>query len=290
MEQIEMKNLEKQLEELLENENSLFTKFATVLFMEDEENFEIMRSIFLEEVSRALAPIENKTKLYIAFKTNGGTIEQIDEMVNNFYNVMNEKDLELSVIRREFLIQFFSIVVNAFKEAEGLAEQLIRIPIELTDTAKMPTYAHTGDSGMDLYSTEDITILPGATVLVPTGIKMAIPPGYEIQVRPKSGISSKSKLRVANTPGTVDSSYRGEIKVIIENIEAPIQDIEYEFEAGGDIKIKSILHGKEAYVHAGEKIAQLVLMKVPKAVLFEVGEISEDTTRGEGGFGSTGVL
>lgn len=152
----------------------------------------------------------------------------------------------------------------------------------------MPTYAHDGDSGMDVYALEDYDIAPGETVLIPTGLKVVIPQGYELQVRPKSGRALKTKLRVANTPGTIDSTYRDEIGIIIENIESPIQDIEYEFDEG-EIKILSILHGKPYVIEKGTKFAQLVLTKVEKGYWSAVDEVDEFTSLREGGFGSTGL-
>jgi dUTP pyrophosphatase len=154
----------------------------------------------------------------------------------------------------------------------------------------MPQYANATDSGMDVYALEDYTINPGETLLVPTGIKMAIPAGYEIQVRPKSGRALKTKLRVANTPGTVDAGYRDEIKVIIENVESPIKAIDYEFDENGKPVINSILHGSAYHIGEGEKFCQLVLMEVPKAALYRVESVSEIGENRGGGFGSSGLV
>ena len=102
------------------------------------------------------------------------------------------------------------------KEIEVLVE-VCREGVEL------PDYANFGDAGMDIYLTEDVIIHPGETVLIPTGIKVALPLGYELQVRPKSGRSLKSKLRIANTPGTIDAGYRDEIGIIADNIDPVIR-------------------------------------------------------------------
>lgn len=131
--------------------------------------------------------------------------------------------------------------------------------------AKMPAYAHHGDAGVDLYSVIDHTLQPGARVLVPTGLKMAIPEGYEGQVRPKSGLALKHGISVLNTPGTVDAPYRGEVGVILINLDPKTP---YE-------------------IKKGEKVAQMVFSKVKHAELREAKELTA-TTRGEGGFGSTG--
>ena len=145
-------------------------------------------------------------------------------------------------------------------------------------------------AGYDIESAVDDVITPGETKLIPTGFKIAIPTGYELQVRPKSGRCLKTKLRVANTPGTIDAGYRDEIKVIIENVEPPIKEIKYDFDETTHYPIiTSIVHGQSYSINKGEKFAQLVLMEVPKATFYlveNVGEIGEN--RG-GGFGSTSI-
>ena len=136
---------------------------------------------------------------------------------------------------------------------------------KLNAEAKTPAYAHDGDAGVDLYSDGNFTVKPGERVLVPTGLKMAIPYGYEGQVRPKSGLALKHGITVLNTPGTVDAPYRGEVGVIIINLDR-----------------------KNSYeIRKGEKIAQMVFNKVEYASFTEAAELAA-TTRGEGGYGSTG--
>lgn len=135
---------------------------------------------------------------------------------------------------------------------------------KLSVTATIPQYQTTGASGFDFSASENVTIEPGETKLVPTGLAMAVPKGFELQVRPRSGMSLKTKLRVANSPGTVDSDYRGEIKVICDNI--------------GNVPI---------FIQVGDRIAQGVISPVVQLELMEVSDLDE-TVRGEGGFGSTG--
>ena len=136
---------------------------------------------------------------------------------------------------------------------------------KINDNAKMPSYAHFGDAGVDLYAAKDAIIPPHGRALVPTGLKIAIPYGYEGQVRPKSGLALKHGITVLNTPGTVDAPYRGEVGVILFNS----SDNEY-------------------LAKSGEKIAQMVFCKVENAE-FELTEELPETDRGEGGFGSTGL-
>jgi dUTP pyrophosphatase len=128
----------------------------------------------------------------------------------------------------------------------------------------LPAYATSGAAGMDVVSAEEVTIAPGARHAVATGFALAIPQGYEIQVRPRSGLALKHGITVPNTPGTIDSDYRGELKVILIN------------------------HGTEPFAIArGDRVAQLVLAPVVQAAWDEVAEL-DVTDRGEGGFGSTG--
>jgi dUTP pyrophosphatase len=224
-----------------------------------------------------------------ALNISGGNI---DDLNASFQELLVEIDKaeEFSENKKDFLRRFFMIIINAIAETQGVAKKIIEIPIQLMEDAKLPTYARMGDAGLDIYATEDIEILPNETKLVHTGVKVAIPRGYELQVRPKSGIGLKTKLRVANTPGTIDSGYRDEVCVIIENLEHPIQNIEYEFDDTGRPIIRSILHGKSYTIEAGQKIAQLVLNEVVVANFNEVSDISdvEGEDRG-GGFGSTGL-
>ena len=128
----------------------------------------------------------------------------------------------------------------------------------------LPSYATPGAAGMDVVAAEDLDLAPGARHAVATGFRVAIPAGYEIQVRPRSGLAFKHGISVPNTPGTIDSDYRGELKVLMINL------------------------GSEPFaIRRGERIAQLVPAVVTVAAFDEVEEL-DDTARGHGGFGSTG--
>ena len=136
---------------------------------------------------------------------------------------------------------------------------------KLRPDAIMPSYAHPSDAGMDVRSVEDLTIAPGKRALVPTGLVMLLPPGYEAQVRPRSGLALKSGVTVLNTPGTIDSGYRGEVGVILANF------------GETDFSVKK-----------GDKIAQIVIAPVTQPTIEET-DVVDETDRGAGGFGSTGV-
>ncbi len=134
---------------------------------------------------------------------------------------------------------------------------------KLADTAITPEYQSKGASGFDFHSVEDVIIDRGQTELISTGLAMSIPEGFELQIRPRSGLSLKTGLRVANSPGTIDSDYRGEIKIIIHNNS-----------------------NRAEQISIGDRIAQGVVVPI-KQVEFDEGELDE-TERGEDGFGSTG--
>ena len=137
----------------------------------------------------------------------------------------------------------------------------------LSKEISLPKYETAGSSGMDLAANiaGNINIDPGKTAIIPTGLALSVPKGFEVQIRPRSGLAAKKKISVLNTPGTIDSDYRGEIKVILIN------------------------QGQETFkVEKGLRIAQMVVCPVVQAQIKEVEDLSE-TERGKGGFGSTGT-
>ena len=144
-----------------------------------------------------------------------------------------------------------------------------RVPVQIKrlphgEGLALPAYATGGAAGMDVLSAEDVVLAPGARRAVATGFAVAIPEGYEIQVRPRSGLALKHGISLPNTPGTIDSDYRGELKVILINLGA-----------------------EDFAIARGDRIAQLVLAPVTLAAWLEVDDL-DDTVRGAGGFGSTG--
>ena len=150
--------------------------------------------------------------------------------------------------------------------------------------AQLPKYAHDGDAGMDVYAVEDTILKPYEPTLVKTGLVADIPTGYEIQVRPRSGLALKQSITVLNSPGTVDAGYRNEIGVILYWA-PPLTDIFQSNRTGG---LKLYMSYRRDIIHKGDRIAQLVVAPVTKCEPVEVTEVSE-TDRGKGGFGSTGV-
>lgn len=259
-----------------------------------DKHFAILAPGVLQNFQQSLNNPDDKIAIVQSFNAAGVRAEDVTA---NFYKM--EKEIEASKlpkIKRDFLKEMIASVANAMIQTEGIAKRIIQVPIELCHPdAKMPEYAHISDSGMDVYALEDYDIAPGETKLIPTGIKVAIPVGYELQVRPKSGRALKTKLRVANTPGTIDQGYRDEIKIIVENIEPRIKDLQFRDIVNDDgtlnhLEVASVEYGRSHFIGKGEKFCQLVLAEVPKVAWFEVENIMkvDDEDRG-GGFGSTGL-
>ena len=142
----------------------------------------------------------------------------------------------------------------------------VRVPVLRIDAAlPVPAYARPDDAGLDLYAAEAVTLAPGARALVPTGIALAIPPGFAGFVLPRSGLALRHGVTLLNTPGLVDAGYRGEVKVLLVN--------------HGDAPVS---------LSRGDRVAQLVVQRVERVALAPVAELPE-SARGAGGFGSTGV-
>jgi dUTP pyrophosphatase len=194
-------------------------------------------------------------------------------------DVLKQIQDEIEMLRKEFGIEdtesqedlnnTFGIDFESLQDQLDIISKTKNIQIELlTEDAVFPEYAYPTDSGFDLYSTEEITLEPFGRALIPTGLKLSFDIGYEIQVRPKSGLALKQGLTVLNTPGTVDSGYNGEIMVIVFNT-----------------------NPKPFTVEKGMKIAQAVLCPVinGKYVNLQLVDKIENKDRGANGFGSTGI-
>ncbi|MBV1780318.1 dUTP diphosphatase [Paeniglutamicibacter sp. ABSL32-1] len=147
-----------------------------------------------------------------------------------------------------------------------MSESRVDIALKMLDPdLPVPSYAHEGDAGADLCAREDVTLAPGQRALVPTGVSLALPLGYVGLIHPRSGLATKHGLTVVNAPGTVDAGYRGELKVTLLNTDAATPIV----------------------LKRGDRIAQLVIQKVERAHFIQVQDL-DDSSRGAGGFGSTG--
>lgn len=187
-------------------------------------------------------------------------VEKIsDEANEKFDEMFKDEDFDGE------LPDFAELFGNLFGGAGGPLEEPILTVEKIDKSVELPKYAHPGDAGMDVCASEMVCIRPHDWKLVHTGIKVAVPDSFEMQVRPRSGLALKHGITVLNTPGTIDSGYRGEVGVILINHS-----------------------NKDFTVKKGDRIAQLVIAPIISVRVIE-GEVDKATERGEGGFGSTGV-
>lgn len=267
-----------------------FEEIAAMLTLK-EDQFAIIAPIFLDELQKSMNNIDDRLALIQGMNASGAKLEDLQ---NSYIQINEHIDAHfanvLSAAKRDFLKRMLAITYNCVAESEGIARRIVNIPIELTsENAQIPKYAHLGDGAVDLYSPADYTIKPGETVIIPCDIKVALPYGYAFLIHPRSGTSAKTKLRVANSVGLVDSQYKGVIGVIVENIEPPIKDITYEFDDNNRPILTSVLHGQSYTISKGERFAQMRLVEVPTANFFQVESVDGIGDDRGGGFGSSGT-
>ena len=188
------------------------------------------------------------------------------------------------IIEREMFFNGFTPVTSTIQREDKLGFK------RLTPDAFLPTKAHASDSGFDLYASEDVIIEPGATVIVPTGIAVVLPKGFEATVRPRSGVTAKTKLRVQL--GTIDNGYSGAIGVIVDNIAQSngigSANVVKQIDGGCDFTGATTFPNDSYIIRKGDRIAQLVVTRLPQLEAVEVFDV-EESARGDRGFGSSGV-
>ena len=255
-----------------------------------EEQFAMIAPVFLQELEKSFNNIEDKLFIAQAMNAAGAKMEDLQKSYADLIKALDEQfSGVLSGQKIDFLKQFLAISYNSIADVQGVTKRVIQVPIELTsEGAKIPQYANLGDGAVDLYAPEDFTIGPGETKIIPVDIKVALPYGYAFLIHPRSGLSAKTKLRVANSVGLVDSQYKGVIGVILENVEPRIKDISYEFDDKGRPIITSIEHGQSYSISKGERFAQMRLVEVPSASFFQVESVDGIGDDRGGGFGSSG--
>lgn len=260
--------------------------FQSLLALSDDQ-FEEIKPQMLQLFTETLDERQSERDLMALILSKDYDYDKILNDTDSIYKAFDEIDF-LSESKKDLLKQFISLLANKIRILTGNSQGIIEIPCETNEGIDLPTYAKPGDAGLDIYSPKEYTINPGETVIIPTGIKVAIPKGYAILIQPRSGQSVKTKLRIANTPGLIDSGYRDEIGVIVENIEPPFKDIDYEFDDNGEIHIKSILHGQAYTIAEGQRFAQMRLVQVPIAAFIAVDSVANLGENRGGGFGHTG--
>lgn len=262
-----------------------------VIFNLSDEAFELMRPVFQDAMREAYHEPQAQMQLMQMLAQSGFTVDDLlsntDEIIKA---IANTDELDISDAKRDFLKFMFTEIATAVGESTLNPAHIVNVPIILCrEGAKLPTYATDGSAAMDLYATDDYTIDPGETKLIPTGLKVKIPHGYALLIQPRSGMSARTKLRIPNSPGLIDEDYHEEIQVIIENVDPFIKDV-------GTILINdkqesSNLYGTSFFIGKGERFAQMRLIEVPRVKWQEVtsfGGFEADEDHGKG-FGSTGM-
>lgn len=264
---------------------------GAILAMPDEQ-FEIVKTSIQDSIEEVFNSVDAQIAFAQMMNINGIKIEDftnnIDELVDSI-NDLAAEGVELSESKKDFLKFIFTSFVNSMNLSQRVSRRIISIPIVLCrEDAKLPTYATNGSAAMDIYSPEEYVVGPGETVLIPTGIKVDIPTGYALLIQPRSGLSRKTKLRIPNTPGLIDSDYHEEICVIIENIDPPLKEAGIVTLEDGSIQDAS-LFGSSFTIGKGERFAQMRLIEVPIVNWLQVSSLGDfDNDHGEG-FGSTGT-
>lgn len=261
--------------------------FESLMNVPDDQ-FKDLEPAFLQVFQEVLEEKEAQAEIVAMIASEDYDPDSIQRDFITINQAIDTLDF-LNEDKKDFLRKITAMSANKMEELSKKAIKTIQIPCEILNGNLPPQYAHETDAGMDIVSPAEYIIAPGETVIIPTGIKCAIPEGYALLIQPRSGQSAKTKLRIANTPGLIDSGYRDEIGVIVENIEPPFKDIDYEFDSNGEIHIKSILHGQPYTIAPGQKFAQMRLVQVPHVQFLPVENVSEIGENRGGGFGSTGM-
>ena len=269
-------------------ENKILKEAGVLDQLEDiinipDDQFSVLANPLLNSIRSMLNDSNQRFAVIQEAKRSG---LDLTELIGALTTMMGEVDKtlpELSEVKRDFVKVFLGTYINVLVKGVEEYRPMVRVPIQKIDeNAKIPKYSHDGDAGMDVFANEDIILAPGETKIVKTGLAVALPVGYELEVRPRSGLSSRTPLRVANSPGTIDSGYRDEIGIILTNSAPKILDVDTE------LNPKSVLWGGAVEISKGDRIAQLVLKEVPACIFYEIDDVKQVGNDRGGGFGSTG--
>ena len=257
-----------------------------------DDLFDGLKEHVIQEIIRECNDPAFLNNISYSIKKDNITADQLTDELSGIEKIIDEYESEvLTPNKKEFLKRLMYGMYNIILQNEFRDDDKIIVPIETCrENAKIPRYAHVTDAGVDFYSTDEYVIAPGETVLIPTGLKMAIPEGYALLIQPRSGLSKKTKLRICNTPGLVDSGYRDEIGVLVENTEPKIKNIIGDYDSFGNYKIEGVEYGQDYIIEKGMRFAQGRFVKVPIAIFKETNDVRSIGEDRGGGFGSSGVL
>ena len=278
------------LDNINNSETDGLTLLANMLALPDEQ-FDAITPTLMDSIAITFNSPEARVGFAQMVNQQGLHIEDfsnnLDEIVAAVSSITAD-GVELSENKKDFLKYIFMTFVNTLEDSNAVSHRIITIPIELCrEDAKLPTYATNGSAAMDIYSPEEVTLGPGECKIIPTGLKVNIPIGYALLIQPRSGLSRKTKLRVANTPGLIDSDYHEEIGVIVENIDPPLKDYTIQQDEGG--LLQGPLYGSSFTIGKGERFAQMRLVEVPLINWLQVNSLGTFENDHGAGFGSTGT-
>ena len=261
-----------------------------VLALPDEQ-FEAIKANLFDSIEATFNEPATKVAFAQMINQQGLRIEDFSDNIDNLIQAVEEltvEDMELSDSKKDFLKFIFATFINSMEDSKMVSRRIISIPVEICrEGAKLPAYATDGSGAMDIYSPEEYVISPGESIMIPIGIKVDIPIGYGLLIQPRSGLSRKSKIRIPNTPGLIDSDYHEEIGVIIENIDSPVKDVQLELGDNGEI-IDGTLHGSSFTIGKGERFAQMRLVEIPLVNWLPVSSLGSFKNDHGLGFGSSG--
>lgn len=279
------------LDDVLGNEESTGLNVLGAILAMPDEQFEIVKSTLCDEIEKVFSEPEARIGFAQMMNQQGLRIEDFTDNVDKLVDAVDElavEGTELSDSKKDFLKFIFTTFVNTMEASKMVSHRIINIPIEICrEDAKIPTYATDGSAAMDIYSPKEYTIGPGESIMIPTGLKVNIPKGYALLIQPRSGMSRKTKLRIPNTPGLIDSDYHEEIGVLIENVDPPIKSIGMEI-VNGEIR-DGTLFGSSFTIGKGERFAQMRLIEVPIVNWLPVSSLGNFDNDHGSGFGSTGT-
>lgn len=278
------------LDNVFEDDTSGLEILSRILVMDDEQ-FEVIKGTLMDSIASTFNSPDARIAFAQMVNQQGVRVEDLQGNLDNIIAAVNDMaadGVELNDSKKDFLKFIFTTFINTIEASNMVSHRVINIPIErCRKDAKLPAYATDGSAAMDIYSPEEYVIGPGECVIIPTGLKVNIPIGYALLIQPRSGMSRKTKLRVANTPGLIDSDYHEEIGVIIENIDPPLKDYKIQQDSGAILQ--GPLYGSSFTIGKGERFAQMRLVEVPLVNWLEVDSLGEFENDHGAGFGSTGV-
>lgn len=277
------------LSQILENPETTGIDILAAFLSMPDDDFELLRPVVQDLIMSSYDDPQVKLQLAQALAESNISIT---DLINNSdeaaKTILQVDSPELNDSKKSFLQFIFTSLANALSDSTLNPARLIEIPVEICrENAKLPTYATNGSAAMDIYSPEEYTIDCGQTIIIPIGIKVAIPRGYALLIQPRSGMSRRMKVRIPNSPGLIDEDYHEEIGVIVENTDIRVKDVDI-YEPSDHFELVKE-YGSPITIGKGERFAQLRLVEVPRIRWREVKSLGNFEQDHGTGFGSTGV-